>query len=359
MAERGVKERKEENTKEDETNLKEKIEKIDKEKIDLLNKIKENEQILSEKEKEIKELNDIINDNKNKKYELYKKLDEEKQSVLYLQQYLKKIKKNELLQRKLYIYARIKNESIKGDKYKLEIIDDNTIKIPGKQRTNLSNNIIEYNNDIFKFDEVFGEERNQNYIYNEFISKVEKVFNGENIVFFVYGQTGAGKTYTMIGNLNDTNTWGIIPNSINTIFKVNDQIHKNYDIYIKIFEIYNNQIIDPINNLRNSLHSIKEIKYENINDFITLLIKVNNNIKTSNNSINKTSSRSHLLFKVTLKNNGNVVSKLLLIDLAGSEKPDQKNEKNDKLFKEATNINNSLVSLRALFGDVLVMVDLY
>jgi kinesin family protein 3/17 len=42
---------------------------------------------------------------------------------------------------------------------------------------------------------------------------VESVMQGYNGTIFAYGQTGCGKTYTMLGDMGDVQSMGIIPNA--------------------------------------------------------------------------------------------------------------------------------------------------
>lgn len=53
----------------------------------------------------------------------------------------------------------------------------------------------------FKFDHVFGEEDNQQTVFNEcgIEQLVDKAIEGYHSTIFTYGQTGSGKTYTMQG----------------------------------------------------------------------------------------------------------------------------------------------------------------
>jgi len=46
--------------------------------------------------------------------------------------------------------------------------------------------------------------------------------NGRCVCIFAYGQTGAGKTYTMEGDLESDNE-GIIPRAVRYIFKILDK----------------------------------------------------------------------------------------------------------------------------------------
>lgn len=47
---------------------------------------------------------------------------------------------------------------------------------------------------------------------------VDKVLEGYNGTILAYGQTGTGKTYTMVGNADSPEARGIIPNSFAHIF---------------------------------------------------------------------------------------------------------------------------------------------
>lgn len=56
----------------------------------------------------------------------------------------------------------------------------------------------------FSFDQCFSEESNNHLIYEKCVRKlVESSLIGINGTVFMYGQTGAGKTYTMLGPKNE------------------------------------------------------------------------------------------------------------------------------------------------------------
>ena len=71
----------------------------------------------------------------------------------------------------------------------------------------------------FTFDHVFNEGSSQSQVFEQTCKPlVMNVLNGYNGTYFVYGQTGTGKTYTM-GVLNDidSDSHGIIPQSVDFI----------------------------------------------------------------------------------------------------------------------------------------------
>lgn len=63
-------------------------------------------------------------------------------------------------------------------------------------------------------------EANQEQIYNECGSGlVYHVLEGYNATLMAYGQTGAGKTYTMTGSLSHYDQRGITPRAVSHLFK--------------------------------------------------------------------------------------------------------------------------------------------
>ncbi len=70
----------------------------------------------------------------------------------------------------------------------------------------------------FSFDCIFGPESAQSYIYEQTaFSLVDNVLEGYNGTIFAYGQTGCGKTHTMMGTNEDESSRGIIPRTFHQI----------------------------------------------------------------------------------------------------------------------------------------------
>jgi chromosomal replication initiation ATPase DnaA len=70
-------------------------------------------------------------------------------------------------------------------------------------------------------------------------SVVDYVLKGYNGTIFAYGQTGTGKTHTMVGDYRDKNQKGIVPRSFEYIFDniKNDKDNK-YTISLSFIQIY-------------------------------------------------------------------------------------------------------------------------
>ena len=98
----------------------------------------------------------------------------------------------------------------------------------------------------YAFDFAFDENSSQMTIFKNTAKFLcEGVLNGFNSTVFAYGNTGAGKTYTMLGNEQQP---GIMFNTMKEIFKHKKkfQIDREYTIRVSFLEIYNENIKDLI-----------------------------------------------------------------------------------------------------------------
>lgn len=70
----------------------------------------------------------------------------------------------------------------------------------------------------FAFDSVFGENSEQAVVYTKTAyNLVENIILGYNGTIFAYGQTGCGKTHSMVGLMDHEEQQGIIPRSFGHI----------------------------------------------------------------------------------------------------------------------------------------------
>lgn len=187
---------------------------------------------------------------------------------------------------------------------------------------------------------------------------VQSVMEGYNCSAFVYGATGAGKTYTMLGSESNP---GITYLTMKDLF---DQIeaHSNerkFDIGISYLEVYNEQVMNLLTKtgplrLREDSHGVvvsglvlKPI-YD-ADELLSLLALGNRNRTQHPTDANAESSRSHAIFQVhirmTNKTSGEKRTvKLSMIDLAGSERGSSTKCIGQR-FKEGASINKSLLAL--------------
>lgn len=74
---------------------------------------------------------------------------------------------------------------------------------------------------------------------------VDNVLEGYNGTIFAYGQTGCGKTHTMMGSSESEESKGIIPRTFHQIITLtNSQTDKKHLVRCSFIEIYNEEIHD-------------------------------------------------------------------------------------------------------------------
>ncbi|XP_035509587.1 kinesin-like protein KIF1A isoform X3 [Morone saxatilis] len=194
-------------------------------------------------------------------------------------------------------------------------------------------------------------------------------FEGYNVCIFAYGQTGAGKSYTMMGKQDVKDQQGIIPLMCEDLFtKINDNADNSmsYSVEVSYMEIYCERVRDLLNpknkgNLRVREHplmgpyveDLSKLAVTSYNDIQDLMDSGNKARTVAATNMNETSSRSHAVFNIIFTqkrhdaetdNTSEKVSKISLVDLAGSERADSTGAKGTRL-KEGANINKSLTTL--------------
>lgn len=187
--------------------------------------------------------------------------------------------------------------------------------------------------------------------------------NGYNGTVFAYGQTGAGKSYTMMGDMDDPDKKGIIPRITEQIFDsilVHGSAQIEYTVGISYLEIYMERIRDLLNPVMDNLpinegpkgpyvKGLREIYVNTVDEVYTAMHLGQRSRVTASTNMNLESSRSHSIFLVTINqkdiNTGSQKSGMLyLVDLAGSEKVG-KTGASGQTLEEAKKINKSLSAL--------------
>ena len=237
----------------------------------------------------------------------------------------------------------------------------------------------------FTFDAVFNDQSKQRQVYDEVAYPlVESVLEGFNGTIFAYGQTGCGKTHTMLGpdlGQGTPEDWGIIPNCFENIF---DEVrigsegdeNKEYLVQASYLEIYNEKIRDLLSidvkqeqslQLREHpdkgvyVHALTETVVESVEAIQHVMNKGAKNRTIGATAMNQGSSRSHSIFTIRIESTSKRedgtesfrVGKLNLVDLAGSERQKKTNASGQRL-KEGSNIN---LSLSALGNVISALVD--
>ncbi|XP_076011963.1 kinesin-like protein KIF18A [Genypterus blacodes] len=274
---------------------------------------------------------------------------------------------------KVVVRVRPDNDSEKSDQYRnvVQVVDNHMLIFDPKEEqmacfgSRRGRNINKRaNKDLkFVFDHVFGENSTQIDIFENTTKGIlDSVMNGFNCTVFAYGATGAGKTHTMLGSQDDP---GVMYRTMTELFKRMDDAkeEKEFTVAFSYLEVYNEQIRDLLANagplaVRDdsskgvvvqglTLHQPKSAAH-----ILDALDSGNRNRTQHPTDMNATSSRSHAVFQIYLRQqdktaslNPNVcVAKMSLIDLAGSERASATNAKGARL-REGANINRSLLAL--------------
>lgn len=232
----------------------------------------------------------------------------------------------------------------------------------------------------FEFDHVFNEEATQEDVY-EVAGKplIEEIFKGYNATVFAYGQSGSGKTTTMTGYSHlidnaellardDVILWknpkdmGVVPRLVRDIFET-IPTKKDYEFCIQLsyIEIYLEKIRDLLNPIKDNLE-IRESKYKGLwieeasevyissfEEAMKIMRRAELNRTVAATALNSHSSRSHSILIINLtqtniRSQVKTTSKMIFVDLAGSEKV-EKTKAEGLLLKQAQATNKSLLNL--------------
>ncbi|KAK9106795.1 hypothetical protein Syun_022806 [Stephania yunnanensis] len=197
----------------------------------------------------------------------------------------------------------------------------------------------------FTFDAAFPDSTTQQEVYSKTTAElVEGVLQGRNGSVFCYGATGAGKTYTMLGTVENP---GVMVLAIKDLFTMMRQrsYDGNHAVHLSYLEVYNETVRDLLSPGRPLV--LREDK-----QVMSLLQQGNQNRTTEPTRVNETSSRSHAILQVVAEYQVrdsamsvvNQVGKLSLIDLAGSERALATDQRTLRSI-EGANINRSLLAL--------------
>ena len=243
----------------------------------------------------------------------------------------------------------------------------------------------------FRFEEVFGESASQSDVFAACCAPlVGCALKGQNASILTYGQTGTGKTHTMLGHdiwrlaaeceraAVDRSTdgeRGLIPRAMACLFGALRQSRAKASVKVSYVEIHNERVVDllrppgddeaPSLDIRDDAErGITAVGAEEIEDaaedqVLDVLWFGAENRAMCATDLNERSSRSHTIFSVVVerldKGGRLVTSKLNLVDLAGSEKWRSYELKafSAQRIKELTSINQSPSALANVVGALI------
>jgi len=220
----------------------------------------------------------------------------------------------------------------------------------------------------FPFDHVFGKEVTNEEVYEDLCAPiVDSVFDGINGSIMAYGQTGAGKTYSMFGESENA---GIVPRVVSHVFAHINELPKSefaLDVRMSVLEIYQNKIYDLVGTTRQQceiklqkktvlrgadrliVQGATEVAVSSKEGAMGVLQAARNQRLVEATKMNKFSSRSHCIVvfsvaKQDLSHQQTKFAQLYLCDLAGSENASKSGAFGQRL-DEAKEINKSLTTL--------------
>ena len=193
-------------------------------------------------------------------------------------------------------------------------------------------------------------------------------FEGYHTCIFAYGQTGSGKSYTMMGTAEQP---GLIPRTCEDLFQrieSNESANVSYSVRVSYFEVYNEHVRDLFQPRTDPPHYLKiresptegpyvkdltEIQVKNYGEILKYMRMGDSSRTTASTKMNDTSSRSHAVFTIMLKQihhdyhtdeTTERLARIRLVDLAGSERA-KATEATGQRLREGSNINKSLTTL--------------
>lgn len=234
----------------------------------------------------------------------------------------------------------------------------------------------------FDFDLVFGPEAATSSLWEEVWPMVDSVFHqpGSHACMIAYGQTGAGKTFTMEGTAEQP---GLIPRTIEHLFlratsaaPGSRQRHRS-SVQLTMLEVYKESIFDLLcpaasstqsptldaksprlcirqENLESS-HEVRGLRVEcpaSAAEALSLFESGKRHRRQGVSERNSTSSRSHCVLTLFIRRFDEVTgsevlpaSVISLVDLAGSERQSTSTALDRARVSEAGSINQSLTAL--------------
>ncbi|KAJ3126840.1 Kinesin-like protein kif21b [Physocladia obscura] len=264
---------------------------------------------------------------------------------------------------------------------------------------------------IFLFDDVYAPSDSQEAVYTRSVKPLVDCFlSGFNATTLAYGQTGSGKTWTMGTGLEASSLpqelQGIVPRAIADIFSSlalkKQQPTFSFSVHVSFLELYNEDFIDLLNprprsaassssaasfapTIREDAHgniiwtNVREEPVSSPKELLSCLQRGSLCRSTGSTDMNASSSRSHAIFSIILKQNiteefftqnsasnipdasrhadspflepnpkqttqKSLVSKFHFVDLAGSERLKRTNAEGDRK-REGISINVGLLAL--------------
>ncbi|XP_028915606.1 kinesin-like protein KIF24 isoform X2 [Ornithorhynchus anatinus] len=247
-------------------------------------------------------------------------------------------------------------EERRGEVNIIRVEDQETLLVhEKKEAVDLTQYILQH---VFYFDEVFGEAcTNQDVYMKTTHPLIQHIFNGGNATCFAYGQTGAGKTYTMIGTHQNPGLYALAAKDIFDHLEAS-QPRRDLHVWVSFYEIYCGQLYDLLNGRKrlfareDSKHivqivELRELRVDNVDLLLEVILKGGKERSIGATGVNSDSSRSHAVIQIQIKDSAKrTLGRISFIDLAGSERASDAKDSDKQTKIEGAEINQSLLALK-------------
>ncbi|KUI57291.1 Kinesin-like protein KIF1C [Cytospora mali] len=245
--------------------------------------------------------------------------------------------------------------------------------IKARSRKVIEDRSFTFDNSFWSHDTNDAHYAHQEDVYNSLGEEfLDHNFEGYHTCIFAYGQTGSGKSYTMMGTPDQP---GLIPRTCQDLFEriesaQNETPNISYSVRVSYFEVYNEHVRDllvPVIpnqppyylKIRESptegpyVKDLTDVPVRSIDEILRYMKMGDSSRTTASTKMNDTSSRSHAVFTIMLKQIHHDMetdettersSRIRLVDLAGSERA-KATEATGQRLREGSNINKSLTTL--------------
>ncbi|KHJ31994.1 putative kinesin motor domain-containing protein [Erysiphe necator] len=242
-----------------------------------------------------------------------------------------------------------------------------------KMRKVMEEKIFTFDNSFWSHNKADSHYAHQSDVYNSLGEEfLDHNFEGYHTCIFAYGQTGSGKSFTMMGTHEEP---GLIPRTCEDLFERIEAARQetpniSYHVRVSYFEVYNEHVRDLLTptqpnqppyylKIRESptegpyIKNLTDAPVRNIKEIMKYMKMGDGNRTVASTKMNDTSSRSHAVFTIMLKQihhdmdrdeTTERVARIRLVDLAGSERA-KATEATGVRLREGSNINKSLTTL--------------
>ncbi|XP_028433888.1 uncharacterized protein LOC114555584 isoform X2 [Perca flavescens] len=224
-----------------------------------------------------------------------------------------------------------------------------------KEAVDLTQYILQHR---FYFDQVFGEDSSNEEVYRRTAYPlVQHMLNGGKATCFAYGQTGAGKTHTMLGSPVRPGLYAL---AVRDIFVHLSSTHMRSPllVYVSFFEIYCGQLYDLLDHRERlfaredgqkvvHIVGLRDVRVESVSSLLEVISQGTEERTQGMSGVNSLSSRSHALLQIQLRDtNQQIAGRMWFVDLAGSERASDTKEPDRQSRMEGAEINQSLLALK-------------